>query len=95
MKRGIRWDNRLYGEYSIHHYAEAHLRMLRTPDWKLVRDFKNEGRDEFYHLAEDPNETQNLIHDSREDVAAMRDALDKALRGRMALLNDDALNGPQ
>ncbi len=88
----IRWDNRLYGEYSIHHYAESHLRMLRTPDWKLIRDFKNEGRDEFYHLAEDPNESQNLIDDSREEVATMRVALDKALRNRMVQLNDPVLN---
>ncbi len=88
----IRWDNRLYGEYSIHHYAEAHLRMLRTPEWKLIRDFKNEGRDEFYHLTDDPNESRNLINDSREEVVAMRDALDKALHNRMGDVNDPVLN---
>jgi len=90
----IRWDNRLYGEYSIHHYVEAHLRMLRTPEWKLIRDFKNKGRDELYHLAEDPNETQNLINDTRPEVVAMKENLDKGIRDRMKRLNDSALPSP-
>ena len=89
----IRWDNRLYGEYSMHHGAEADLRMLRTPDWKLILDFKNEGRDEFYHLAEDPDETRNLIDSTSPEAVDMREILDKALRDRMARLGDLVL-GP-
>ena len=84
----VRWDNRLYGEYSIHHYAQADLRMMRTPEWKLIRDFKNKGRDELYHLAEDPNESRNLIDDTRPEVVSMRDNLDRTLRERMRRLND-------
>lgn len=56
------WDNELYGEYSTHHQSRTHMRMLRTPRWKLVRDFLNPERDEFYDLGTDPEETTNLIY---------------------------------
>jgi uncharacterized sulfatase len=87
----VRWDNRLYGEYSMHHGAEADLRMIRIPDWKLVRDFKNKDRDEFYHLAKDPGETQNLIDSDQPEIVDMKDRLDKALQDRMARLGDAVL----
>lgn len=87
----IRWDNRLYGEYSIHHYAQSHLRMMRTPEWKLILDFENEGRDELYNLADDPEEKRNLIDDTRPDVVDMKVNLDRMIRERMAQLNDSAL----
>ena len=37
----VKWDNDLYAEYSQHHYTTADLRMWRTPQYKLVRDFGN------------------------------------------------------
>ena len=49
------WDDSLYCEYSTHHQSRTHMRMFRTPEWKLVRDFLNPERDELYHLAEDPD----------------------------------------
>ena len=57
----IAWEDAFYGEYAQHHYTEADLRMWRTPEWKLVRDFLRPGHDELYHLARDPGETRNLI----------------------------------
>ena len=56
-----KWDNDLYGEYSTHHQSRTHMRMIRTPRWKLVRDFLNPERDELYDLGADPEETTNLI----------------------------------
>jgi uncharacterized sulfatase len=70
--RASNWENDLYGEYSQHHYTQAHLRMYRTPEWKLVRDFAQQGRDELYHLAADPEERANLI-----DNGASRDARER------------------
>ena len=65
-----RWNNDLYGEYSTHHQSRTHMRMLRTPRWKLVRDFLNPERNEFfYDLKADPEETTNLIyHPKAQDV---------------------------
>ena len=59
----ISWEDSFYGQYSLHHTAQADLRMYRTPEWKLIRDFRNLGRDELYHLAKDPDERLNLLHD--------------------------------
>ena len=55
------WENDLYAEYSTHHQSRTHMRMYRTRDWKLVRDFLNPERDELYNLRDDPAETRNLI----------------------------------
>lgn len=85
------WDNDLYGEYSQHHYTETHLRMYRTPEWKLVRDFKNPGRDELYHLAEDPDEDVNLI--DAPEANAIRGELDRRIRARMEAIGDAVLMG--
>ncbi len=67
-----RWDNSLYGEYSTHHQSRTHMRMLRSPRWKLVRDFMNPERDEFYDLRADPEETTNLIRHPRAREAIQR-----------------------
>ena len=44
------------------------MRMFRTPEWKLVRDFLNPHRDELYHLKEDPLETTNLLEGPRSSA---------------------------
>lgn len=82
----IAWDNNLYGEYSQHHYVETHLRMYRTPEWKLVLDFKRPGHDELYHLAEDPNETTNLI--DAPEAQEVRRTLRAKILERMRALHD-------
>jgi choline-sulfatase len=77
------WDDDLYCEYSTHHQSRTHMRMMRTPEWKLVRDFLNPERDELYHLAHDPAENTNLI-DSDDIVArTMMQVLDARLRETM------------
>ncbi len=83
----VKWDNDLYGEYSQHHYTEAHLRMYRTPEWKLIRDFKNAGKDELYHLAKDPAENHNLINDQAHEQT--RKALESKLLAKMKEAGDE------
>ncbi|HEV8131345.1 MAG TPA: sulfatase-like hydrolase/transferase [Acidobacteriota bacterium] len=85
----IDWDNEFYGEYSQHHYTETHLRMFRTPDWKLVLDFKNKQRGELYHLAEDPEETRNRIDDPASQK--MKDYLRRKIVAKMRQLRDPVL----
>jgi uncharacterized sulfatase len=84
--KDIPWDNDLYAEYSQHHYTQAHLRMYRTPTWKLVRDFKNEGKDELYHLAADPAENHNLIDD--ETHAGVKQSLETKLLAVLRRIGD-------
>ena len=44
----------------MHHGAKTHMRGIRTPEWKFMIDFANQGRLELYHLKDDPGETTNL-----------------------------------
>src|SRR5262249_8088996 len=61
-------NDTLFGQYDMHHYQIARMRMIRTPEWKLVRHFEPGGKDELYHLTSDPGETRNL-EGSAEAVA--------------------------
>tara|TARA_B100000519_G_C14253564_1_gene443810 strand:- start:1746 stop:3188 length:1443 start_codon:yes stop_codon:yes gene_type:complete len=58
--RKLKWDSSIYLEYSMHHGAKTHMRGIRTPEWKFMIDFANQGRLELYHLKDDPGETTNL-----------------------------------
>ncbi|MCC6489375.1 MAG: sulfatase-like hydrolase/transferase [Candidatus Hydrogenedentes bacterium] len=85
----IDWDNDLYGEYSQHHYAQPHMRMYRTPEWKLVRFVGEPDRDELYHLEVDPGESKNLAGDPGAQSA--RAWLERKIRERMEAVNDPLL----
>ena len=62
------WDKHHFAEYQMIHYAEADLRCYRTPEFKLVVDASNQGRNEFFDLREDPAERRNLIRDQRPEI---------------------------
>ena len=85
------WDQNVYAEYSMIHYCRAFMRTYRTPEWKLVRDFLNPERDELYHLAVDPEERVNLIHEDRTEVSAVVRHLDQEIRRNMHAVNDSLL----
>lgn len=82
------WDNDLYAEYSTRRYGKADLRMYRTPDWKLVRDFLNPGKDELYHLANDPAETTNLIDSTGNEVRRIKSELEAKLLAAMRRIGE-------
>ncbi|MEW4491079.1 sulfatase-like hydrolase/transferase [Thalassoglobus sp. JC818] len=82
------WDQDLYAEYNMIHYAVATLRCYRTPGFKLIRDFHNDGRDEFYDLVEDPEESVNLIDDPDPRVQKTIQELHEKLMTRMEEIND-------
>ncbi len=50
-----------YGAYSTLHQTVTHMRMYSNGQFKLIRDFHNHGRDEFYELTLDPEESNNLM----------------------------------
>ncbi len=83
------WNDEFYGEYSQHHYVETHLRMYRTPQWKLIRDFKRPGYGELYDLVNDPTESTNMI-DARETRGIVQ-ALDARIRAKMEETGDPVL----
>jgi len=78
-KTPANWSQDYYGEYHMINYAEADMRCYRTPEWKLIRDFKNEDRDELYHLKEDPTESHNVIDDESPAIRDIIKRLDTQL----------------
>lgn len=85
------WDNDFYAQYSTHHTSQTHMRMYRTPEWKLLRDFNNDGRDELYNLRDDPGETTNLIGSTDPTAQAMIAKLHAKILERMEATGDPAL----
>ena len=85
----VAWDNDLYAEYSMKHGAQTHMRAWRTPKWKLMVDFLNDGRVELYNLQLDPVETANLAESQDPDIQRVR----KRLHGRIVQMVRQ-INGP-
>ncbi|QDT07589.1 Choline-sulfatase [Rubripirellula lacrimiformis] len=82
------WDNDLFAEYHMVHYAQADMVCFRTPDYKLIRDRANEGRDEFFDLRSDPDESVNLISDPRPHIQTAIAKLSTQLENRLQRLQD-------
>ncbi len=82
------WDDDVYAEYSTKHQSRTHMRGYRTGRWKLIRDFLNEGRDEFYDLENDPAEATNLIASEKPEHRAAIAELDTKIRAMLAELGD-------
>ncbi len=89
--RPTEWDNDLYAQYSTHHQSHTHMRALRTPEWKLVRDFLNPERDELYDLKADPEEHRNLILSSSPRATEAIKELHKKILEHMTATNDPVL----
>lgn len=91
------WDNDFYGEYSTRHQSYTHMRMYRTPEWKLIRDFLDPSRDELYNLKDDPEETKNLIAVQTAEVKMVIADLHARIVARMRGIGDPVVrmaNGP-
>jgi choline-sulfatase len=83
-----KWNDEVYFEYSMHHGSTVAMRAVRTPDWKLMRDFRNAGRAELYDLKNDPGETHNLIGSSNAKHRRIARELDRKIGAKMIEVND-------
>ena len=70
------------------------MRCWRTAEYKLVRDFLNPDRDEFYDLVNDPGETKNLITTSDEKLQAIMKNFDALIRSKMREVGDEVADEP-
>ena len=87
------WDNDLFAQYAMWDWNQngSKLRSFRTPEWKLIQDFRNQGVDELYDLREDPAENQNLIDSPDPAVQQVRDQLNERMLGCMREIDDPEL----
>jgi hypothetical protein len=65
------------------------MRMIRTPEWKLVRHYRASGLDELYDLKNDPGETKNLY--SAVEHKTVREKLQQRLLSWMESVDDPLL----
>ena len=86
------WDESFYAEYSTKHQSKTQMRVFRTPKWKLICDFLNEGRDELFNLSVDPDETKNLISEQSAEVAGARTELAHEILAKMEEIRDPSLH---
>jgi uncharacterized sulfatase len=82
------WEDTLFGQYDMHHYEIARMRMIRTPQWKLVRHFEPGGQDELYDLVKDPGETRDLGSSTEPRHHSEHTALARRLAAWMTHLGD-------
>ncbi len=86
------WNDDIFVQYRMWDWNQtgADLRGYRTTRWKLVRDFRHEGKDEFYDLQNDHAETRNLIDSADPQVVAAISELDREMRAAMQETGDGA-----
>lgn len=85
----VAWRDRVFGQYDLHNGGLAHMRMVRTDRWKLVRHHFSTGLDELYDLQADPGEHRNLYN--REEARPIRDELQQSLSGWQQAIGDPIL----
>lgn len=88
--RTIPWRDTIFGQYDLHNEGLAYMRMIRTPEWKLVRHHHANSLDELYDLKNDPGETRNLY--TAEAQRPVRDQLQARLTAWMRSLHDPLLS---
>ncbi len=82
------WHDTLFGQYDMHHSAIARMRMIRTPEWKLIRHFEAGVQDELYNLAGDPGELHNLADSVKPEHRSPHEALSRRLDEWMTTLGN-------
>ncbi|MGJ8691416.1 MAG: sulfatase family protein [Thalassotalea sp.] len=80
-----------YAAYSTLHQSLTDMRMYSDGNYKLVRDFKNPERAEFYNLLADPAETTNLINSRSLDHTTIMRKFDQIIKDKMISTNDPIL----
>jgi uncharacterized sulfatase len=81
-----------YATYSSLHQSLTHMRMYSNGDYKLIRDFKNPQRDEFYDLINDPLESNNLLAKPlNNEHATLVKRFDSLIRQKMQSTSDPVL----
>lgn len=79
-------DETVFGQYDLKHSGKANMRMIRTPEWKLIVHLELGGENELYDLKNDPGERVNLWN--KPESVEIRSQLIDQLRNRMKRLED-------
>ena len=83
------WPADVFGQYDLHNAGIAFMRMIRTPEWKLVVHHMTNGHSELYNLKDDPEERRNLYYNKR--AFEVREDLRKRLVAWQESIGDPVL----
>jgi uncharacterized sulfatase len=79
-------DETVFGQYDMKHSGMANMRMIRTPQWKLVLHMEPGAASELYDLKNDPQERNNLWN--AEKAAKIKAELIQRLQQKLKTLDD-------
>jgi uncharacterized sulfatase len=73
----VDWDDDLFAQYSMWDWNQggAQLRTYRTPEWKVVFDYKQIIQNELYHIVSDREEHCNRWNDPDPEVQRVKETL--------------------
>ncbi|WP_163937831.1 sulfatase-like hydrolase/transferase [Paraferrimonas sp. SM1919] len=80
-----------YAAYTTKHQSKSGMRMYSDGRYKLVKDFINTDRDEFYDLSRDPAETTNIINTNNALELSIIKSFNEKITAKMAATNDPLL----
>ena len=83
----------VFAQYDHHNVGLAYLRMIRSHQYKLVRHFHSNSKDEFYDLENDPGELKNLFRKADKDpkLKSVIDQMNSDLQQWMKSIDDPLL----
>lgn len=80
-----------YAAYTTKHQSISGMRMYSDGRYKLIKDYLNKGRDEFYDLTQDPAESTNLIQTADPERQVIINHFDNLIFDKMLATNDPLL----
>jgi len=83
------WPTDVFAQYDLHNSGIAYMRMIRTPQWKLVRHHMTNGDNQLFDLTSDPLEKRNRYYDKK--VQDVRDELQQRLTKWQESIDDPIL----
>lgn len=86
----IDWDNTFFAQLTLPK-TNSLLRSIQTKEWKYVHDFADSTKYEFYNMADDPRENNNLIDNADPFLIGRRESMRNRLLSRLWEINDPVL----
>lgn len=80
-----------YAAYTTLHQSKTQMRMYSDGRYKLVKDYRNNNRDEFYDLQADPDESHNLINTNKPELMRIINQFDDLIFEKMLETQDPVL----